>query len=198
MVTQRAHRPSKATSRTYTVYVIELDRACLREPAALAPLYVGRHCLQARTSFRTAQTGPDACRKQTSQIQFAASLRPDGGGDIRRFATHAGKQSGQKASSRKVLENRGHQVFGAEQSVADRVAACALSTHDVTGVISLGDKATTQLQPTGNHAAERGHLRLSTRTGPGAGPRCGVPSSTGGGIQSSAPRAGIPACHRAL
>ena len=33
---------------------------------------------QARTSFRTAQEGREVCRKQTSQVWFAASLRPDG------------------------------------------------------------------------------------------------------------------------
>ena len=30
------------TKRIYSIYIIELSRACTREPCALAPLYVGQ------------------------------------------------------------------------------------------------------------------------------------------------------------
>ena len=40
----KTRRPAakKTTNRTYRVYVIQLSRDCVKEPCALAPLYVGQ------------------------------------------------------------------------------------------------------------------------------------------------------------
>jgi hypothetical protein len=108
MVKRRAHRHSTATPRTYTVYLIELDRACLREPAALAPLHVGQTAH--RPEYRFAQHKKGGKLAASKPHKFGLRLRYDLMVGIRRFATRREAERAEAVVA-KVLENRGHRVF---------------------------------------------------------------------------------------
>jgi len=94
--------------RAYTVYVIELDRRCLRKSSLYAPLYVGQTAHTPEHRFAQHKAGGRLAASKAHK--FGVRLRYDLMAGIRRFATRkeAERAEGVVAS---VLKKRGHRVF---------------------------------------------------------------------------------------
>ena len=69
----------RAPTRTYTVYIIELSRDCVRKPCALAPLYVGQTAHDPEHPLRPAQSGWEAGFGDAPQIREEAAVGLDEG-----------------------------------------------------------------------------------------------------------------------
>lgn len=94
--------------RTYSVYIIELSRACTRQPCALAPLYVGQ---TAHTpDYRFAQHKAGGRLAAGKPHRFGKRLRLDLMKGIGPFFTRKEAETAEKAVA-EALERRGHVVF---------------------------------------------------------------------------------------
>lgn len=98
---------AKKRSGTYTVYVIELSRKCVKKPCAYAPLYVGQTAHDPDHRFAQHRAGGKLAASKAHK--YGIKLRPDlmrvGPFSTRKEAEAAEKQVAE------ALERRGHRVF---------------------------------------------------------------------------------------
>jgi hypothetical protein len=97
-----------AKRRTYTVYVIELSRDCVKEPCALAPVYVGQTAHTAEHRFEQHKAGGKLAAGKPHK--FGRRLRYDLMKGIGPFSSRQAAEAAEKAVA-KALETRGHRVF---------------------------------------------------------------------------------------
>ena len=98
----------RRSPRTYSVYVIELSRACVRTPCALAPVYVGQTAHTPEERFAQHKAGGRLSAAKPHR--FGVRLRHDLMKGIGPFASRAEAERAEKAVA-EALERRGHRVF---------------------------------------------------------------------------------------
>ena len=97
-----------ATKRTYSIYIIELARRCVKEPCALAPVYVGQ---TAHTpEYRFAQHRAGGRLAAGKPCRFGVRLRYDLMKGIGPFSTRKAAEAAERAVA-EALQRRGHRVF---------------------------------------------------------------------------------------
>ena len=101
-------RKRTAAARTYSIYIIELSRACTKRPCALAPVYVGQTAHTPEHRFAQHKTGGRLAAKKVTR--FGVKLRLDLMKNIGPFATRLEAEAAEKAVAA-ALEKRGHLVF---------------------------------------------------------------------------------------
>jgi len=94
--------------RTYTIYVIELSRACTKQACALAPLYVGQTAHSPEQRFEQHKAGGKLASGKPHR--YGRRLRYDLMKGIGPFASRAEAERAEKAVA-EALEKRGHRVF---------------------------------------------------------------------------------------
>ena len=99
-------RPRKRP--TYSVYIIELSRACTKMPCALAPLYVGQTAHTPEHRFAQHKTGGRLAAGKPHR--FGVRLRYDLMKNVGAFTTRRDAERAEKAVAA-ALEKRGHRVF---------------------------------------------------------------------------------------
>lgn len=97
----------RGRASTYSVYVIELSRACTKKPCALAPVYVGQtaHTPEQRFAQHKAGGRLAAGKPHRYGIRLRYDLMKIGP-----FATRREAELGEKAVA-EALTRRGHRVF---------------------------------------------------------------------------------------
>ena len=103
-----ANRRAKRPVRTYSVYIVELSRACTRKPCALAPLYVGQTAHSPEHRFSQHKAGGKLATSKAHQ--FGVRLRYDLMSGIAPCASRKEAERMEKAVA-EALERRGHRVF---------------------------------------------------------------------------------------
>jgi predicted GIY-YIG superfamily endonuclease len=93
---------------SYTVYIIELSRACTRRPCALAPLYVGQTAHTPEQRFEQHKAGGKLAAGKP--YRYGRRLRYDLMKGIGPFASRAAAEQAEKAVA-EALEKRGHLVY---------------------------------------------------------------------------------------
>ena len=101
-------RKTNTPALIYTVYVVELARACVKRPSALPPLYVGQTAHTPQHRFAQHKEGGKLAASKPHK--FGLRLRYDLMVGIRRFSTRKEAERAEAVVA-KVLERRGHQVF---------------------------------------------------------------------------------------
>jgi hypothetical protein len=96
------------SSRTYSIYIIELSRACTRKACALAPLYVGQTAHTPEHRFAQHKAGGRLAAGKPHK--FGIKLRRDLMKGIGPFSTRKEAEAAEKAVAA-ALEKRGHLVF---------------------------------------------------------------------------------------
>jgi hypothetical protein len=96
------------SSRTYSIYIIELSRACTRKACALAPLYVGQTAHTPEHRFAQHKAGGRLAAGKPHK--FGIKLRRDLMKGIGPFSTRKEAELAEKAVAA-ALEKRGHLVF---------------------------------------------------------------------------------------
>jgi hypothetical protein len=96
------------TRRTYSIYIIELSRACTKHPCALAPLYVGQTAHTPEQRFAQHKAGGKLAAGKPHK--FGLRLRLDLMNGIGPFSTRKQAESAEKGVA-EALERRGHLVF---------------------------------------------------------------------------------------
>jgi len=99
---------ARNSSRTYCIYIIELSRACMRQPCALAPLYVGQTAHTPEHRFAQHKAGGKLAASKPHK--YGVRLRLDLMKGIGPFATRTEAEAAEKAVA-EALERRGHRVF---------------------------------------------------------------------------------------
>jgi len=94
--------------RTYSIYIIELSRACTKQPCALAPLYVGQTAHTAEHRFAQHKAGGILAAPKVHK--FGIKLRLDLMKGIGPASTRSEAEAIEKAVAT-ALEKRGHRVF---------------------------------------------------------------------------------------
>ncbi len=102
----RSGRRSKAV--VYSIYIVELDRKCLREPCAFAPLYVGQTAHTPEERFEQHKAGGMLAAGKPHA--FGIRLRYDLMKGIGPFRTRKEAEAAEMAVAA-ALEKRGHRVF---------------------------------------------------------------------------------------
>ena len=97
--------PSK---RTYSIYIVELSRACTKQPCALAPLYVGQTAHTPEHRFAQHKAGGKLSAGKP--YRFGRRLRYDLMKGIGPFTSRKDAERAEKAVA-EALERRGHRVF---------------------------------------------------------------------------------------
>jgi hypothetical protein len=97
-----------AAARTYSIYVIELSRACTKKPCAFAPLYVGQTAHTPEHRFAQHKAGGKLAAAKAHK--YGLRLRLDLMKNIGPFSTRKDAEAAEKAVA-KALEKRGHLVF---------------------------------------------------------------------------------------
>src|SRR5262245_27428221 len=92
----------------YSIYIVELSRACTRRPCALAPLYVGQTAHTPEHRFAQHRAGGKLAAGKPHK--FGVRLRLDLMKDIGPFSTRKEAEAGEKAVAQ-ALERRGHLVL---------------------------------------------------------------------------------------
>lgn len=105
---KRTGQTKAATARTYSIYIIELSRACTTRPCALAPLYVGQTAHTPEHRFAQHKAGGKLAAKKV--CRFGVKLRLDLMKGIGPFSTRKEAEAAEKAVAA-ALEKRGHLVF---------------------------------------------------------------------------------------
>jgi hypothetical protein len=105
MATRRARKSSR---RTYSVYIIELSRACVKRPCALAPVYVGQTAHTPEHRFNQHKAGGQLSASKAHK--FGVRLRYDLMSGLARCATRKEAERLEQAVA-EALERRGHRVF---------------------------------------------------------------------------------------
>jgi hypothetical protein len=93
---------------SYTVYVIELSRACTRRPCALAPLYVGQTAHTPEQRFEQHKAGGKLAAGKP--YRYGRRLRYDLMKGIGPFTSRTAAEQAEKAVA-EALERRGHLVY---------------------------------------------------------------------------------------
>lgn len=93
---------------TYRIYIIELARACVKEPCALAPLYVGQTAHTPEHRFAQHKAGGKLAARKPHK--FGVRLRYDLMQGIGPFRTREDAEAAEKAVA-DALVRRGHRVF---------------------------------------------------------------------------------------
>ena len=94
--------------RTYSIYIVELARTCVKEPCALAPVYVGQ---TAHTpEYRFAQHRAGGKLAAGKPHKFGVRLRYDLMKGIGPFSTRKQAEAAERAVA-EALQRRGHRVF---------------------------------------------------------------------------------------
>jgi hypothetical protein len=101
-------RTSKPPSRNYSIYIIELSRECVKEPCALAPVYVGQTAHTPEHRFAQHKAGGRLAAGKPHR--FGVRLRYDLMNGIGPFPTRKQAEAAEKAVAA-ALEKRGHRVF---------------------------------------------------------------------------------------
>jgi hypothetical protein len=96
------------SKRAYSIYVIQLSRDCLREPCALAPLYVGQTAHDPEHRFAQHKAGGRLAADKPHR--YGLRLRRDLMQGIGPFSTRKEAEAAEKAVA-DALERRGHRVF---------------------------------------------------------------------------------------
>jgi hypothetical protein len=98
----------RASSRTYTIYIIELSRDCTKKPCALAPLYVGQTAHSPEHRFEQHKAGGKLAASKAHK--FGVRLRYD---LMQAVAACKTRQDAERTESAvaEALKRRGHQVF---------------------------------------------------------------------------------------
>ena len=94
--------------RTYSIYVIELARGCVKEPCALAPLYVGQTAHDPEHRFEQHKAGGKFAAGKAHK--YGVRLRYDLMHGIGPFASRKDAEAAERAVA-EALERRGHRVF---------------------------------------------------------------------------------------
>jgi hypothetical protein len=105
---KRRGRAKKAKARTYTVYVIQLSRDCVKEPCALAPLYVGQTAHTPEHRFAQHKAGGKLAAVKPHR--YGERLRWDLMEKIGQVSTRKAAEAAERAMA-EALVNRGHRVF---------------------------------------------------------------------------------------
>lgn len=103
----KANRPG-SSPRVYSIYIVELSRACTTQPCALAPLYVGQTAHTPEHRFAQHKAGGKLAASKAHR--FGVRLRLDLMQGIGPFSTRREAQAAEKAVAA-ALERRGHRVF---------------------------------------------------------------------------------------
>ena len=102
----RSGRRSKSV--VYSIYIVELDRKCVREPCAFAPLYVGQTAHTPEERFDQHKAGGMLAAGKPHA--FGVRLRYDLMKGIGPFRTRKEAEAAEMAVAA-ALERRGHRVF---------------------------------------------------------------------------------------
>src|SRR5262245_57129771 len=94
--------------RTYSIYIIELSRACTRQSCALAPLYVRQTAHTPEHRFAQPKAGGRLAASKAHK--FGVRLRLDLMKGIGPFSTRTEAEAAEKKVAA-ALEKRGHLVF---------------------------------------------------------------------------------------
>lgn len=105
--TRRGRRRVRA-ARAYSIYVIELSRASVAEPCALAPLYVGQTAHSPEERFAQHKAGGRLAASKPHR--FGVRLRLDLMEGIGPFPTREAAEAAERMLA-EALERRGHRVF---------------------------------------------------------------------------------------
>ncbi len=107
---KRSRRAGKrrSESSTYTIYVIELSRACVAEPCALAPVYVGQTAHTPEHRFEQHKAGGKLAAVKPHR--YGVKLRYDLMKGIGPFTSRADAEAAEQAVA-EALVRRGHRVF---------------------------------------------------------------------------------------
>ena len=98
----------RSSQRSYSIYIIELDRKCLRVPCAFAPLYVGQTAHSPEERFEQHRAGGRLAAGKPHR--FGVRLRYDLMKGIGPFKTRKDAEAAENAVAG-ALEKRGHRVF---------------------------------------------------------------------------------------
>jgi hypothetical protein len=101
-------RSSRRSTPVYSVYIVELDRRCLRMPCAFAPLYVGQTAHSPEERFDQHKAGGRLAAGKAHR--FGVRLRYDLMKGIGPFRTRKEAEAAEMAVA-SALEKRGHRVF---------------------------------------------------------------------------------------
>ena len=104
MAKRRGRRPA----RSYSVYIVELSRACTTKPCALAPVYVGQTAHSPEHRFAQHKAGGKLAAPKAHT--FGVRLRYDLMRGIAPCTTRKDAERLEKAVA-EALERRGHRVF---------------------------------------------------------------------------------------
>jgi hypothetical protein len=96
------------TKPTYSIYIIELSRACTTKPCALAPLYVGQTAHTPEHRFAQHKAGGKLAAGKP--YRYGRRLRYDLMKGLSSFASRKEAEAAEKAVAQ-ALERRGHRVF---------------------------------------------------------------------------------------
>jgi hypothetical protein len=105
-MTKRSSRRSKQP--VYSIYIVELDRKCVRVPCAFAPLYVGQTAHSPEERFDQHKAGGRLAAGKPHR--FGVRLRYDLMKGIGPFKTRKAAEAAEMAVA-SALEKRGHRVF---------------------------------------------------------------------------------------
>ncbi|HEY8536659.1 MAG TPA: GIY-YIG nuclease family protein [Vicinamibacterales bacterium] len=108
MAIRRKARRKKTPTRTYSIYIIELSRDCVKEPCALAPLYVGQTAHTPEERFAQHKAGGRLAAGKPHR--YGVRLRYDLMLGIGPFATRQEAEEAEKKVA-EALRRRGHRVF---------------------------------------------------------------------------------------
>lgn len=100
--------PRKRSPRSYSIYIIELSRACMKKPCALAPLYVGQTAHTPEERFAQHKAGGMLAAGKPHR--YGVRLRYDLMKGIGPFTRRSAAEQAEKAVA-EALERRGHRVF---------------------------------------------------------------------------------------
>ena len=107
-VMARQQRPRASPARSYSIYIIELSRACVKKPCALAPLYVGQTAHTPEERFAQHKAGGKLAASKAHK--FGLRLRLDLMKGIGPFSTRKEAETAEKNVA-EALARRGHKVF---------------------------------------------------------------------------------------
>ena len=108
MPKRRKRSTRRPTPVAYSVYIVELDRRCVRVPCAFAPLYVGQTAHSPEERFEQHKAGGRLAAAKPHR--FGVRLRYDLMKGIGPFKTRTEAEAAEMAVA-SALEKRGHRVF---------------------------------------------------------------------------------------
>jgi hypothetical protein len=108
MPTRRKRPGRSAKLPVYSVYIVELNRKCVRAPCAFAPLYVGQTAHTPEERFEQHKTGGRLAAAKPHR--FGVRLRYDLMAGIGPFKTRTDAEAAEAAVARALMK-RGHRVF---------------------------------------------------------------------------------------